>query len=280
MVNKIRKIVYFFMKFQIFRILVQPFISLGNLFRKEKIRYFADQKKFLEIKIFNEYLDGKLEIQFGPFKGLKYPALKSITSSLIPKFIGTYESEIYEDLELFLKTNSYDIIIDIGAADGYYAAGLAMRSPQTQVIGYDANPASIKFCEEMKQINKLNNLDMRGVFLESSMNDFADKRVLLICDIDGFEYDLFSNSDFLECIKNFDIIVETHDYVNPQITTIIPKALKSTHNFKIIPFKPNKLTELPKELFSRASFAEKKFAVHERIVDNKWIVARAKKHHK
>lgn len=35
-----------------------------------------------------------LIVKHGPFKGMKYPAVKSVGSSLFPKLLGCYEKEI------------------------------------------------------------------------------------------------------------------------------------------------------------------------------------------
>ena len=63
-------------------------------------------------------------VQQGPFRGLQYID-NSVGSTLPPKLMGTYERELIWVIDEMISTEP-DIIIDIGAAEGYYAVGLAM----------------------------------------------------------------------------------------------------------------------------------------------------------
>lgn len=59
----------------------------------------------------------------GPFKGLMYPR-ESVGSAWAPKLLGTYESELSPTIERIVS-GGYRSVVDIGAAEGYYAVGLA-----------------------------------------------------------------------------------------------------------------------------------------------------------
>ena len=275
MVTIIRKTTYFLMQFGVIRLISIPFIAFGNLLRKERINYTLDRRKKLERLILENYLHNNLKVISGPFKGMEYPSFKSFTSTIIPKLIGTYESEIYNDIESLAKDNSYDNVIVIGAADGYYAVGLALLMPQAKIVSYDANPEALYFCKEFKEKNNATNLDIRGVFLDDTMDEFKQKRNLVVCDVDGFEYGLFTNENFISSIGISDVIVETHDYIDKRITQMILDQLSETHDNKVIPYKPLKLDELPESIFKNINNELKRVATLERIVDNKWIIARA-----
>lgn len=58
-------------------------------------------------------------VKSGPFAGLRYPSITSYGSAIYPKLIGTYESELFCDINNLMK-DTYDSIIDIGFAEGYY----------------------------------------------------------------------------------------------------------------------------------------------------------------
>lgn len=264
------------MRFGLVRFLSIPFIALGNLLRKEKKKYLLDRRKQVEQTILSKYLNKGSKVISGPFKGLDYPGFESFSSTLIPKLIGTYESEIYADLEDLANDGKYDNVVIIGAADGYYAVGLAVRMPNTRVVGFDADPRALNFCKLLKERNHAGNLEVRGVFLDDTMKEFENARNLVICDVDGFEFDLFTNNDFVTSLKKSDIIIETHDYLDKRITPLILKVLSSTHDTKVIPYIQNKINELPHDIFKNANQEEKKVACLERIVDNKWVIARNK----
>src|SRR5262245_1247587 len=99
-------------------------------------------------------------VRAGPFKGMKY-IRSSAGSCYIPKLLGIYERELYPLVEDAIKTQ-HDLIIDIGAAEGYYAVGLAMRCPSARVIGYELEPKSQEKLKEMVTINKQDRLEIRG----------------------------------------------------------------------------------------------------------------------
>ena len=62
----------------------------------------------------------------GPFHGMRYVD-HSVGSSLFPKLIGTYEKELRYWLEAQFTESNLTTIVNIGAGEGYYAVGAALR---------------------------------------------------------------------------------------------------------------------------------------------------------
>src|SRR4051812_19305855 len=60
----------------------------------------------------------------GPFAGMQY-VTESYGSQLVPKLLGSYENELHDLVEQIVAQRP-KIVIDIGAAEGYYAVGLAL----------------------------------------------------------------------------------------------------------------------------------------------------------
>ena len=81
----------------------------------------------------------------GPFKGMKYID-RSYCSALMHKLIGVYELEIQPQVERACHA-AIDGIIDIGAAEGYYAAGFALRCPSTPVVAFELDENAREACE-------------------------------------------------------------------------------------------------------------------------------------
>ncbi len=71
----------------------------------------------------------------GPFRGMKYLD-QSVGSVLLAKILGTYELELHSVIERICQSE-YDLIIDVGAAEGYYAVGLAMRCRNSRVVAFE-----------------------------------------------------------------------------------------------------------------------------------------------
>lgn len=78
------------------------------------------------------------EVLGGPFKGMQYGQIISYGSVLPPKILGFYESEISVVFQN-LKCKKFDVIIDIGSAEGYYAVGLARMNKAQLVYAFDIN---------------------------------------------------------------------------------------------------------------------------------------------
>jgi hypothetical protein len=66
---------------------------------------------------------------------------QAVGSALIPKLLGCYEAELHGVIACALNT-TYDTIIDIGCAEGYYAVGLALHFPDTLSMPLIQTPGS------------------------------------------------------------------------------------------------------------------------------------------
>tara|TARA_B110000093_G_scaffold121568_1_gene130300 strand:- start:429 stop:1268 length:840 start_codon:yes stop_codon:yes gene_type:complete len=273
-VSNVRKLFYKMMCLAPLRALFALPIAFGSMLKKERNRYFMDGHREKELEVFNTILKKDLIVRSGPFKGLQYVDFVSFTSTILPKLLGTYESEIYQDLELLINNNNYDEILNIGSADGYYAIGLAQRCPDAVVYCFDVNPLSLKFVRGMATLNNAKNVAIKGLFTDEHFQDYLKGKSLVVCDVDGYEDELF-NKKVLPLLKNSDIIIETHDYVVENTTQMLVDRLAETHDVKVVPYKQNKLDELP-DIFNNQAMVLRKVACSERIVDNKWIVATPK----
>ena len=67
-------------------------------------------------------------VQGGPFAGMTYVRGVSCANT-ISRLLGSYEAELHPVVEQVIS-RSYPTVIDVGCAEGYYAIGLARRSPQ------------------------------------------------------------------------------------------------------------------------------------------------------
>lgn len=170
----------------------------------------------------------------GPFKGMHYPVMQSAGSSLSPKLLGTYEMELHQLLNEFCK-NDYSDIIDIGCAEGYYAVGMAMRIPNAKVHAFDTNPKARELCKKMAEVNGVaNRVHVSGTCTASMLENFSLKgRGLVICDCEGFESQLFNRQN-LQHLRNCDIIIETHDFIDLHISPNLKEMIAPTHSITSI----------------------------------------------
>ena len=77
-----------------------------------------------------------LAVRSGPFAGLRFPeaavAGPHHADSLPAKLLGSYQQQLHPALERLLESG-FSTIENVGAAEGYYAVGLALRAPDARV---------------------------------------------------------------------------------------------------------------------------------------------------
>ena len=67
----------------------------------------------------------------GPFQGMNFHSAAS-EGCLVPKLLGCYEQPLHPFLEAAFARD-YDVVLNIGSAEGYYAVGLALRMPGARI---------------------------------------------------------------------------------------------------------------------------------------------------
>ena len=80
-------------------------------------------------------------VQAGPFAGLRFTGQTS-EGCTAPRLLGCYEHELHPHIERLIG-QTFDALLNIGCADGYYAVGLAMRMPGVPVFAHDLNPKAL-----------------------------------------------------------------------------------------------------------------------------------------
>jgi hypothetical protein len=174
------------------------------------------------------YKQSTVYVLSGPFKGLKY-INEIVWGPIMPKWLGSYEFELSPIIEEIVSTN-YKTIIDVGCAEGYYAAGLAFRLPKVQVFAFDVDYISRTQLHRLARMNNLEDRIILGKYC--SFNDIKEKasgKTLLISDIEGYERELLdpTKCNTLNCI---DILVELHELSdNIDTKKLIYNRFKDTH---------------------------------------------------
>ena len=199
-----------------------------NNFRN-KVDLMSENEFSTAYKKFVKKITDDPKVRKGLFKGLVYPRSKSFGSSLYPKLIGSYELELEEDLNNLIKINYKNIFI-IGCAEGYYCNGLALQMPRTRVHCFDISQKAINFCNEMSEINNVSETvsSINEKFDPDKYNPSKNEKNLILCDIEGEEFDLFNKENILK-YSNTDLIIECHDFYHVGITAHLKNLFKTTH---------------------------------------------------
>jgi len=207
----------------------------------------------------------------GPFQGMKYLD-SACSSALLPKLLGTYEDELHPTFAQLL-TEPYDTVVDIGCAEGYYAVGLALRLPQASVLAYDIDPVALGRCGELAELNGVRDrIDLRSPFNAADLLELRDRKVLVVCDVDGFETELFA-AGMAKYWSGADLVVELHDFMGAPCRSLVESCLALTHRCAIICSEEKPASKIADFTFLTAE--ERRLAVSELRPPQEWLIARA-----
>jgi hypothetical protein len=184
----------------------------------------------------------------GPFKGMRFPVAHRKTSYCAQVLLGTYEKELSCVIEEICSKN-YSTIVDIGAADGYYVGGFAMRNTNSQILGFEADTSKHMSIHQLLRANSIHNVEIHGFCDSSELRQLLRRnaRVLLMVDIDGGEMDLLDPA-IIEELQRVDILVETHDILKPGITSVLVDRFTKTHDINFLESRERGMIDLPPQV--------------------------------
>ncbi len=168
----------------------------------------------------------------GPWDGMRYVDTAH-GSSLLPKVAGTYELEIQTETVDRIRA-ARRRIIDIGAAEGYYAVGSLMLNPAIRAIAYESSPHARAACQSMAQLNGVaDRLILKG---HCNVSDLKQELVpndvdLLIVDIEGGELDVLDPTK-VPALASIPIVVELHDVFVPGLKGVLRERFEPTHSIR------------------------------------------------
>ena len=196
------------------------------------------RKQFLEFQTkFAEAVYGREPVRVlgGPFVGMAY-FNEVVWGAITPKWLGSYEEELSEVIVQEIFGGDYKVIFDVGAAEGYYAVGLARACPSATVYSFDIDPHARKLQHKLSTINNVRNLRIGKRCTHYEMSRFITDKCLIISDIEGFEYELL-DPEKANCLTCCDLLVEVHGYnglTAEQVQQKLCQRFASTHRQSII----------------------------------------------
>lgn len=168
----------------------------------------------------------------GPLKGLDFLP-QSAEGCHIAKLLGCYEQPLLPYIEQAIQAN-YPTILNIGCAEGYYAAGMARRMAGTKVLAFDLNPKAQQVCAGLAAKNGVaDRVSVGALFKPEDFASYAGQRVLVLCDIEGAERDLL-DPELAPALIGMDLIVESHECLRPGITKLLIDRFAPTHDVTVV----------------------------------------------
>lgn len=172
-------------------------------------------------------------VRGGPFQGMQY-LRDSTEGCYIPKIIGTYESPLHPHIQAAVA-RGYDVVLNIGAADGYYAVGFALRLPAARIHAYDINLEAHHYCRRLAELNGVaERIAIGPIFRGEDFAPFAGQRTLVFCDIEGAELELLDPARH-PALAGMDVIVELHDFNDLSTSRQITGRFAATHDIVLVP---------------------------------------------
>jgi precorrin-6B methylase 2 len=197
----------------------------------------------------------------------------STEGCFIPKILGTYEQPLHATLLEFSKS-TYNKIINIGCAEGYYAIGLCKIFPNCEVHAFDIDEKAVEECSRLALLNNVQHrVELKNEFTPDTFKKFSAGRTFYFIDIEGAESNLI-NSEVLPFLKNADLIIECHSEASFGTSTKLSGILGVTHHVKVI--KDNgsrRLENLPSWFYSLAHLDQLLCAWEWRSEPTPWVVA-------
>ena len=170
------------------------------------------------------------QVMTGPFAGMQYAKAASVGSMLWPKLLGTYESELRPCFEAIAKRPSYQRIVDVGFAEGFYLVGLGRMFQNAHLVGFDTEDEAKVLCHANAEVNGIdkNRMSLFGGFDADTFHEELGEESLVVVDCEGFENDVIESLAQGD-IEKADWLIETHDHLVEGTTDRMILAFQGTH---------------------------------------------------
>jgi hypothetical protein len=215
--------------------------SRSKSFRRE-LREWSVAAERITSRRALESLEGPhgLLVVDGPFRGMRYPDRRASGSSLLPKILGIYEHNLATILSSLAPPPS--LVVDVGAAEGYYAIGFARLWARSHILAFDIDPDARQLLRRMALTNGVSDRVTSHAAADSEKLAIIlseTKSALLLVDCEGCEYGLLSALD-VRALQRTYIAIELHAHVpgwNGKLRTMITN-LANTHECAFLPILP------------------------------------------
>jgi len=171
----------------------------------------------------------------GPFVGLHLPAT-AFWGGHAARLAGAYEEEIAPHVERAIA-RSPRLVVDAGAAEGYYAVGLARRLPDAQIIAYEIDGEARRLCAEVARRNDVTNVRMRGRVTPRDLSRRLPADALVLCDVEGYELDLL-HPEMVPGLLTAHLIVELHEFERPGVSQTMVERFTASHTIELVDARP------------------------------------------
>lgn len=172
---------------------------------------------------------------------------------MFPKLLGCYEKEVHEWVEQ-LCGRRHELLINLGAGEGYYAVGMTCRSPKLKCIAFESDARSRSLLAENAELNAVRpRIEQRETCdcksLEFLLAHREETPKALICDIEGAEETILCGVN-PNLLAKVDLLVETHDFASPGVSKRMTEWFAGSHRVEVVAAKRREYPDIPAGLRS------------------------------
>jgi len=175
----------------------------------------------------------------GPFAGMRlwFRARASVTMAcpMMAKLLGTYEMEVHGALESAIASEP-DVVVDVGASDGFYVVGLARRLPRTRVIAFETMAPAVHALRRNHEMNgRPGRVEVHGWCDDAALSSALEgaHRPLVFCDIDGGEGAVLDPAR-APALRRAEVIVEVHEPLAKGVSSLLRARFGPSHEIEEI----------------------------------------------
>jgi len=162
----------------------------------------------------------------GPFAGMRLePSWPDL-----PEILGIYEQELWRVVRS-LPGFPLARIVNVGAARGYYAVGLARLLPRARVIAFETEDTTRAVLCRTAALNQVEaRIEARGTCTPRELAAaLAEPGLsLVLCDVEGYERALLDPAA-VPGLRQSLVLVELHEHLAPGITAEIRRRFGDSH---------------------------------------------------
>jgi len=180
----------------------------------------------------------------GPFAGMWY----GLPVPHLPAYLGTYELEL-RPLLAELAATPFDVALNVGAADGYYAAGLARLWEGADVVAFEMIPAKQANVRRVAAENGVaERVRVEGECTPARLEELvrAAERPLVWMDVEGAELDLL-DPERAPGLRRAEVVVELHPFLVTQPRERLEERFASTHVSRLVRGEDRRAEQFPLE---------------------------------
>jgi hypothetical protein len=182
------------------------------------------------------------------------------------------------------------MIVDIGAAEGYYAVGLAKVASGPPVTAFEATQRGRLLTFQMAEMNGVaDRLKIQGFCDRQSLTNVIEdcRYPLVVCDCEGGEFELIDPVEIPK-LKVSDILVEVHGRVEvapgehpdhpSAMAEFLSRRFRDTHDVTLIKQTPRLDMDWPTDLDGVSAADQRAAMCENRAVGSCWLWMRARSH--